>query len=652
MTLEGSLTVAGVLTVATIEGERGELHGPGITTVTSGITGSGLTFHDAANVELLEGVLGGEVQVRDGSRLNAHGDTVLEPGARIDSLSDNPGLFTIMDNGSLTFDNPNGFAEVVGGFANHGAVTVTAGSVLMMGADPADAHLRQFSTGSFTGSADATFTVSNTKMGTGTSLDHVTWVDHISVIRGNRVRVADSGLTDLSGLDDPPPSMRGGGELVVTDRTTGGFVSFGASLTVTVPAGEVFTMGHAALAGRARLRVYGELAQSGDIDLNNQAVLDIHGTHRAAEDGGGLVDFSTADPGVEVIHPEGRLLGGDPLASIHIVAPFVNEGTVDSGTGFIYLGPRAESPSASSGTFRADPTGTLLLGSNVAGDPALILDDALIEGAVDVSGPVTAMNSDVRGTLGTIPDGRLTLDGTTTMADGSSIAGDVWVGGQLDAVLGPTGTATLSGAEVTGLVWAKSGTLSVPSLAPTTLAEDGTLTRGQWFASHGATLDLPTVTTIDAWLGLGGPGASFGDGLANLTGTGPNGNLQLGGGVDLAVPGVFRNKGVLALESGSRLDVSAKFRQLATGWLIVGVDAMGHGQVHAAGPRDLAGKLWVQRDQAYEPPAGTVLDFITSNGAKTADDAFDTVMSPRYGSSKLRVTYGPDHVQLWVDSVG
>jgi hypothetical protein len=236
------------------------------------------------------------------------------------------------------------------------------------------------------------------------------------------------------------------------------------------------------------------------------------------------------------------------------------------------------------------------------------------------------------------------------MTDGSSIAGDVAVAGDLDVNLSPTGTASLSGAEVTAEVYVLAGTLSVPSLGSSTLTEDGTLAQGQWFASPGATLDLPAVTTNDAVLGLN-RGASFGDGLSNLTGNGPNGTLLLGD--DLAVPGLFRNEGVLDLASGSRFDVGGKFRQLATGTLITGLDATGRGRVRATGPRDLAGELWIDRDPAYKPPVGTVLNFITSDGAKTADDAFDSVVSPRYGTTrKIQPTYDTNHVRLRVDRVG
>lgn len=654
VTLDGELAVGSSFDVASLVGDFGELHGPGTTTVTDRLAGYWLTLLDDAVVDMPQEAvtaLGGEIHVYDGSRLNVQGDAVLEDDAVIDSWDQNPGLFTITPTGSLTFaGNSSTDARVIGGFANHGEVTATGGYLLMMGASPEEAHPDQFSSGTFTGAPGTTFNVSNTELRTGARLDHVTWVDHITVPAGNTVTAADSGLVDIPDSNDPPPpSILGAGELVVTDESSFNYASIGGSLTVTVPAGEVFTAGDVAVEDHARLNVVGELAQWSDIDLEDDAVLDIYGVHRAAQ--GGLVDFTGTDPGLEVIHPAGQLLASQDGA-VSVIAPFVNEGTVDSGTGWIYLGPRAASPSSSSGTFRADPAGTLYLGSNVEGDPPLALDRPVIEGAVDVSGPVTAENTDVRGELSTAQGGRLALDGTTTMADGASIAGDVTVSGTLEADPGATGTATLSGAEVTGSVRAVSGTLSVPSLAPSTLGEEGTLTKGHWAAAPGATLDLPAVTTNDTEITFEGPGASFGDGLATLTDTGRSGALRLLDGAHTSVPGPFTNEGTLELSSGSRLRVGARFAQLTTGTLVTDVDGAGRGRIRAEGPRDLAGRLEVRRDPAYEPPVGTVLNFITSDGAKGADDAFESVVSPKYGSRKVRVDYGVDKVRLWVDRVG
>ena len=179
VTLAGSLTVGTSFDVGALIADGGRLVG-GTTTVTESITGDGLTLTAGASVDGWGTAVLGDWSAQ-GSRLIVHGDAVLAPGGRIDTLG---GLFTITESGSLTFDTPNEFADVIGGFANHGAVMVTAGSVLMMGADPEDAQPDQFSTGTFTGSPEATFNVANTELRTGASLDHVTWVDHITVPSG------------------------------------------------------------------------------------------------------------------------------------------------------------------------------------------------------------------------------------------------------------------------------------------------------------------------------------------------------------------------------------------------------------------------------------------------------------------------------------
>ena len=647
LTLQGTLTIGTSVELGALEADGGAISG-GSTTVNSSLTGSGLTVMDGAALDQWGTAVFGEWDAR-GARVTVHGDAALATSARIDSLG---GMFTIADTGSLTYESVEpGQAMVVGGFANHGEVTVKAGDLLMMGASAEDAQPDQFSTGTFAGEPGSRLWISSTELRTGARIDNADVVDHIAVPAGNTATVSDSTVT--SGPTESDLSLAGAGELRVTGNSV---VSgrIGGSLTISVPAGQVARIGDAVVQDQARIRVHGELDQVGDVNLEGDGALDIYGTHKATGRGG-VVDFSGSDPGVETIHPTGQLLA-EPDSGLSVLAPFVNHGTVDSGTGYIYLGPTVESPTSSWCTFRADPAGTLFLGSNVAGDPALALFAADIEGAVDISGQVTAKELDVRGELSTVGDGQLTLENTAYLANGASIAGNVIVRGQLQSDPGPNGTASLRGAEVTdtGDILAISGTLSVRDLAPTTLREDGTLTQGQWRVWEGATLDLPAVTTIDAELMLDGPGASFGEGLANLTRIGPNGML-LTVGVDLAVPGPFRNEGLLVLARGARLDVSGRFRQLPAGTLYTYLDSAGRGQVRAAGQRDLAGKLWIDRDPAYKPPRGTVLSFISSNGREDVGDEFDRVVSPPFGADdgrKFRVDYGRDHVRLRVVGVG
>jgi hypothetical protein len=649
LTLQGRLTVDTSLEVGALEADGGTLFG-GATTVTNSLTGTGLTLSEGAALDQWGTAVLGRWSAQ-GSRLTMHGEAVLTAGAEIDTLG---GLFTIADTGSLTMDVAGSSAEVIGGFDNHGAVTVTVGAVFMMGAGGSGSgHPDEFSDGTFTATPDAELTVAYTELRTGARLDHLQGVDHITVPAGNTVAVADSTIYwDLAGTE---LNLTGAGELVATDHSVvGGRI--GGSLTVRVPAGEVVSMDDAAVQDQARIRVDGEL-HSGEIGLHDDAVLDIYGTHRATG-GGGFVDSWGTDPGVEIIHPEGRVLC-DEGSLLGIYSPVVNHGTVDSGYGTIVFAPSVASPEPSSGTYRAGPPGNLYLGDAEVDPPDLILDQATIEGPVQVAGPVSGSGLRVRGRLETYPrsdthpGGELVLVGTTTLTDGASLGGDVVLTGDLEADLGPTGAATLEGADVTGSVYAVSGTLSVPNLAPTTLLADGTLATGAWSAAPRATLDLPAVTTNDAFLDLMGPGASFGDGLATLTGNGSTGSLILSGGVDFAVPGLFRNEGMLSLSSGSLLDVGGKFRQLATGTTYSDLDSAGRGRVRAAGLRDLAGTLVVERDPAYKPPVGTILNFITSAGAKGAGDTFDSVRSPRYGTTrKILPVYDTNRVRLRVERVG
>ena len=238
-----------------------------------------------------------------------------------------------------------------------------------------------------------------------------------------------------------------------------------------------------------------------------------------------------------------------------------------------------------------------------------------------------------------------------TLTDGATVTGDVLVSGRLDAELGGTGAATLSGAEVTGEVRALSGTLSVQTLSPSTLT-DGTLASGDWFAAPGATLDLPSITTNDAKLTMEGPGASFGDSLETLMGNGANGSIVLRGGIDHTVSGAFRNEGRVRLSVGSRLHVGARFSQTVTGRLVAELDANGFGRVRAEGRRDLAGDLVIDRDPSFRPPLDSGWTLLASNGRVTPDDRFDDVLSPVFGSRRIWPHYDLNRVRMQVDRVG
>ncbi|HET8961858.1 hypothetical protein, partial [Nocardioides sp.] len=261
VTLEGTLTVAGDLAVSTLEGDAGELRGPGTTTVSGSIFGDQLALADNAEVDLHDATLGGELHVRESSRLNVRGDAALQPGAEVDSLG---GLFTVTQAGSLTLDGDSfADADIVGGFANHGEVRVLAGSLTMMGAE--EGGPGQFSDGRFIGAPGALLDLSHTELRDGAHLGGVT-VDNVTVPKGDAVTVAASYM--LNGhQDETAPSIHGEGELVLTDGTVVDGPRFGDSLTVTVPAGEVVTMGYSSLLDRARLQVFGELLQEDGLSI-------------------------------------------------------------------------------------------------------------------------------------------------------------------------------------------------------------------------------------------------------------------------------------------------------------------------------------------------------------------------------------------------
>jgi hypothetical protein len=660
VTLEGTLSVAGSLDVATLEGDSGELHGPGTTTVTGRLSGDRLTFRDAAVVDLPQGVttaLGGEILVYDGSRLNASGDVVLEPSARVEasstSFDQDPGLFTINDTGSLTYDAPGSFAQVVGGFANHGDVIDAAGDLMLLGDLPARPGL--FSTGSFTGAPGTEFTLAHVVLHDSARLERVASVDDISVPDGHTATVAASGLYDTSDAGEPP-SIRGEGELVLLEGTWAD-ARVGESLTVTVPRDQAVELaGTVEDEAKVIVEAGAEVSEGPSLAVLDNARIDVSGTYRVTQTAGFLPqdELGTLQirPGAILLKEGPRV--GQPFAEV------VNEGTVRVLEGGLAL-QLADVTDPSTGSFDVAEESSLFLVGVRELHPTMALGaGATLRGSVFavasvVADGVTFDAADVSTYL-EFPGGSLTgslhLTGTTTLRNGTRLhgPGQIAVDGSLVSDPGADGSVTIGEAEVTGSVRVLSGTLEIPTLAQTTLLPDGTLAGGVWSVAPGATLGLPAITTNDTDLTLEGPGASIG-GLTALD-NGPNGTVALEGGVDLALPGRFRNEGLVRLSPGSRLITGANFRQFSTGRLVTEVDATGLGRVRVEGRRDLAGDLKVQRDLAYTPPVDTVLTLLTSNGRVDPDDGFDRVFSSSFDSRRFRVVYERDYVRLRMVRIG
>ena len=380
----------------------------------------------------------------------------------------------------------------------------------------------------------------------------------------NTATVADSTLVDFEAPSNRAPTTLGEGELVVTDGTTSG-ARIGGSLTVTVPSGEVFNLG-GTIQGDARVDVEagGELREPAmsQVTVLDAAVIDVSGTYRTTQTGGtsGTGPDLGDELGTLLIRPGATLLkegsgGGRPMAEV------VNHGRVrvdGGGLGLQLAG--ASDPSTGIfhvaegsrlflvGVLEEHPTVALGAGANVRGS-VIATAHVLADGATFDGADVSTEHSFTGGNS----EGSLRLTGATTLRDGTRLhgAGPIVVADALESDPGEGGTATIEGANVTGSVHAVSGTLSVPSLAATTLQEDGTLTSGEWSAAPGARLELPAITTNDAKLTLVGPGASFG-GLTALD-NGPNGSWACAVVSDLKLPGRFRNEGVVQLSPGSRL---------------------------------------------------------------------------------------------------
>jgi hypothetical protein len=237
--------------------------------------------------------------------------------------------------------------------------------------------------------------------------------------------------------------------------------------------------------------------------------------------------------------------------------------------------------------------------------------------------------------------------GTAKLGDGSLID-EVRVaqGGRLDADLGPTGTASLTGADVDGTVRVREGTVDV-ALSPGSAGDD-VLTGGRYIAADGATLNLPTTHTLDASLKLVGAGSSFGTGIDGLGSIAPSGNLELLGGADLATSGGLENLGSVRLSRTSDLDVGGRFSQGPHARLTTQVGAVGRGQVVAGGRLVLDGDLVLQRDPGYRPVLGTKLR-VLRGGTRRGTEFARVLGRDTFAGRRFMADYSlPDRMRLRV----
>jgi hypothetical protein len=635
LTLEGAgfLTVTTARTVGSLVGDGGTLVGPGATTVTGSLIGE-LTFQGTAVDQWGDASVGRWWNLEEGSTLTVHGDVELLPGADVSSYTygpGEPGLLVVAETGSLTVGSPDVSASIRGGFANHGTVSVTAGHLQMFGTR-GEGRADEYSTGLFSAASGATLEVAATELRTGTHFENVQ-ADSFLVPADNVIDVADSRLVDWEwGTPTPGPSMGGAGEIVVTDGTWIG-ARIQDSLTVTVPEGEVLDFG-GAVEDHARLVVDGEVHERATAVVED-GMIDVRGTYvsTGGTNWGGL-QLDLTDLGTFLIEPGATFVKEGPDFGVPF-AEMENHGSVvvDEGDLGVHLSGAAQ---PSTGDFSAK-AGTSLFVYDVRGAGASM---ALGAGAT-VTGRVTLVedlaadgvtfdDADVRTHFDMwngVDKGSLTLTGTTTLRDGTSLKGQgpISVQGDLESDPGEGGATTLAGADVAGSVSAVSGTLDVPNLAPVTL-HDGVLTGGSWSVAPGATLDLPEVVTNKAALSLEGAGASFGDGLSSLV----------------------RNAGTLAVASDARLRVDGAYRQTAAGTLEIGVGAAGSGRLVTAGQRDLAGDLVLVRDPDFRPAVGTLRTVVTSHGRVGAGDHFDQVVYTSFGGRGFRAEYDVDRVRVRV----
>ncbi|HTW95924.1 MAG TPA: calcium-binding protein, partial [Tepidisphaeraceae bacterium] len=204
----------------------------------------------------------------------------------------------------------------------------------------------------------------------------------------------------------------------------------------------------------------------------------------------------------------------------------------------------------------------------------------------------------------------------------------------------------------TGVVSAISGSLSFD--CPVTQVSSDTLTGGTWDAISGATINLPSGTTItenDADITLEGAGAAFGGiaGLANNVGS-----FTVGDGAAFTTSGGLTNNGLITLKSNSSLTVGGAFVQSSGGtlaYLLNGTPSSGSfGQLLVQQQATLGGTVDVAPINGYSPAVG---DQFTVAAYPSVSGTFSTVEGPSVNGNQA-FTVGVNSTDItvtWVASV-
>ena len=201
----------------------------------------------------------------------------------------------------------------------------------------------------------------------------------------------------------------------------------------------------------------------------------------------------------------------------------------------------------------------------------------------------------------------------------------------------------------TGTIEADSGTISLDPTLGISQLSGNSLTAGTWSAQSGATLALPSGTSVNTNAGnlsLGGSGAAI-TGIAGLSSD--SGSLTLSGGANFTTNGNFANSGSLTVGAGSSFTVNGNYTQGSAASLTFGLGGAfagsDFGQLNVSGSATLAGAVNASVVSGFTPPAGDSFPIVTY-ASETGGDSLSFTGVNSGALSIFQPVVGPTNVVL------
>jgi RHS repeat-associated protein/uncharacterized repeat protein (TIGR01451 family) len=198
----------------------------------------------------------------------------------------------------------------------------------------------------------------------------------------------------------------------------------------------------------------------------------------------------------------------------------------------------------------------------------------------------------------------------------------------------------------TGTMEADSGTLYLDGTSISQVSSNS-LNGGTWNALNGATLQLPSgtsITTNAANISLSGAGAAI-TGLGGLATN--SGSLSLTGGASFTTTAALTNSGTLTVGAGSTLSVGGNFSQTSAGTLntqISGQPASGlFSQLKITGSATLGGNFQLTLPSGFAPGRNAVypvMTFASESGSFARVGGLVSSLTENLGTTQLDLQVG------------